>query len=227
MKKRFSLLSTFLKVNPKYRYYVFGTILVCIFLLTYFVFTRPQLDQLQKLTPEIKTLSDNLEKTQTNLRQINNYAKQVQTFKEEIQKIKGGVLTREDVPLILEKISQLATKNGIKIDQLIPYSDQEKVLFSYDQLSYFVLPISMEGRSGYHNFGRFLDALEEENLSFKIRELSMASTDDPLNHAVKLTLQPILVEETPAAPVETPDEKNKGPNKKTLDKKAPKTNKKI
>ncbi len=222
MKKNSPVLSTLSKLdqlNPKYRYYVFGGVLIFIFLITYFVFTRPQLEQLKKIIPEIKNLSHDIQKAQTNIKQRAHYEKQLGELKENIQKIKVGVLTREDVPLILEQISQLATKNGVKINQLMPQPDQEQSLFTYDQLNYFVFPIFMEARAGYHNFGRFLNALEKENLSFKIQGLSITSTEESLNHAIQLTLQSVLVEELQVKPVEDSDQQTKDSDKKDSKKK--------
>ena len=159
MKKQFSLTSVLSKINQKYHYYLFGAALVVVFLLTYFVFTRPQLNQLTKITPEIKALSSNLKKAKEDIHRRGDYESQVEGFRKNIESVKSRILVREDMPLILERVSQLAMKNGIKIDQLMPYPAEEKVLLTYDQSSYFILPIFMEARGGYHDFGRFLNEL--------------------------------------------------------------------
>ena len=224
MKKNSAVLSTLSKLdqlNPKYRYCVFGGVLIFILLITYFVFTRPQVEQLKKITPQIKTLSDDLQKAKANIQQRAHYETRLEALKDSIQKIKVGVLTREDVPLILEQISQLAAKNRVKINQLMPRPEEEKSLLAYDQLNYFVLPIFMEARAGYHDFGRFLNALEKENLSFKIQELSIISIEGSLNHAIKLTLQSILVEEIQVQPAEASGEEKTNSDQKDSKKKSP------
>ncbi|MCD4781481.1 MAG: type 4a pilus biogenesis protein PilO [Candidatus Omnitrophica bacterium] len=182
-------------IDEKNRYYLFIGVLLLIFLLDYFVFIGPQLGTLMGLSPKISILNDDIQRVENDFKRIEDYRIQVKELKETLAEIRKNIKLREDVPNILEKISFLADKNGIKIDRIMPEPDDQTEILEKDKKVYYYLPIYIEARSTYHNFGRFLSSLEQEEIFIKTSTFSLASSSNIKEHTLKLTLLTIIVED--------------------------------
>jgi len=182
-------------MEPKNWYIVFAAIIVVILALDYFLVMRPQLGTLSKMNPEIKTLSDNLKKTKDDIGKITEYKTQVQDLKGKVDQLRLRVRTKQEVPFIIEKISRIAHKNDLKIDQIMPNTADESVLLDHLERTYFDLPILIEARSTYHDFGRFINALESDDTFFKVDEFTVAAMAGSRLNTVKMTLKTIVYEE--------------------------------
>ena len=182
-------------MDPKNWYYIFGFILILIFMADYFLLLKPQLGTLAKINPEIKILSDNLKSTKNDIARITQYKDQVKEAKDGLDKLRLQVRTKHEVPFIIEKISRLAHKNDVKIDQIMPNPLEEKVLLQDTERAYYDLPIIIEARSGHHDFGRFINELEKDETFFKIDEFTVAAMTGSRLNAVKLTLKTIVYED--------------------------------
>ena len=205
-------------MDQKNWYYVFAAIIVLILIADYFLLMKPQLGTLSKMNPEIKILSDNLKRTKTDITRITQYKTQVQDLKHQVDQLRLRVRTKQEVPFIIEKISRMAHKNDFKIDQIMPNTLQENVLLEeHAERTYFDLPILIEARSTYHDFGRFINALESDDTFFKVDEFTVAAMAGSRLNAVKMTLKTIVYEETSAK-----DEKSSKDEKSPKDAKATK-----
>ena len=178
-------------MDQKNWYYILAGLLVLVFVLDYFILMKPQLGTLAKINPEIKILSDNLKRTKTDIARITEYKDQIQKLKEGVDALRLRVRTKQEVPIVLEKISRIANKNQVKVDQIMPNPLQQKVLLEGNDRTYFDLPIIIEARSGYHDFGRFINELEKDETFFKIDEFTVAAMTGSRLNAVKLTLKKI------------------------------------
>ena len=59
----------------------------------------------------------------------------------------------------------------------------------------FSVPIFMDANGGYHDFGRFLNQLETEEICLSVTDFSIASRQaDKSHHAIKMTLDAIIFE---------------------------------
>lgn len=184
----------FEKMDDKTLYYIFGGVLLLVFLLDYFVLMRPQLATLTKINPELKILAGDIEKAKTEITKLDQYKKEVSRLEDAIKKENEKVEPREEVPLILEHISRLANTNGVKITQIMPnVIDSEIVLENNDRV-YYSLPIDIEAKAGYHNFGRFIDTIEQGEIFLQVKKLTIASTANTKDHSIKLTLDAIVYE---------------------------------
>ena len=182
-------------MEPKNWYYVFVAIIVVILVFDYFLLMKPQLGTLSKMNPEIKVLSDNLKKAKDDIARITQYKTQVQDLKNKVDQLRLRVRTKQEVPFIIEKISRIAHKNDFKIDQIMPNMLQENVLLEHSERTYFDLPILIEARSTYHDFGRFINALESDSTFFKVDDFTVAAMPGSRLNTVKMTLKTIVYEE--------------------------------
>lgn len=170
-------------------------VILAIFLVDYVAVLQFQLKAFMSLNPKISTLSQDLKGIKDNIARMPQYEKEVKTLTEKIEKISKKVKPKGEMPLIIEDLSRVANKNGVKIDQIMPDPSAEKLLLKNKDGSYYSTPVLIEARSGYHNFGRFLNQLEIEGLFMDTPELAiMSDPAGPTEHKMKLTLNVIFFE---------------------------------
>ncbi|MCK5015391.1 MAG: type 4a pilus biogenesis protein PilO, partial [Candidatus Omnitrophica bacterium] len=169
--------SVFSKVDGKNRYFVFVGILFAVFLLDYFLLMRPQLSALKKISPEIKSVSDNIKKAKEDIKKLKIYRADLQKVSEKFAAANLKVKSRNEVSFILEYIAYVASEAGVKIDQIMPDTLSQELLTENDQRKYYDLPIYMEARSSYHNFGHFLNKIEQNDISLRIGTFSIVVTN--------------------------------------------------
>ena len=183
------------KIDEKNRHYFLIGALLFVFFLDYFILMRPQLVTLTKINPEIKMLSQDIEKTREDIQKLSFYQSEVKRLESLLAETSQKVKSKEEVSIILEQISRMANQNNVKIDQLMPFIEDQKVLLDDNKRSYYALPILVQARSGYHDLGRFLNQLEKSNLFLYVTSFSIITGEDARAHALKMNLQAIVFEE--------------------------------
>ena len=185
------------KIDEKNRYYILGGILVFIFLMDYFLVLQPQLSTLRSINPKITLLEGDLNNARDNVKKTNQYEADLVKLREQLKAIERQVISKEEVPMVLEKISRMANKFSVKIDQIMPLKGSEEIALKNKENRYLYLPILVQARSGYHNFGRFLNALETDAIFLNVTDFSFtADGNDPERHVAKLTIKIIIFEKT-------------------------------
>jgi len=187
--------SFFEKVDGNNRYYVLVGFMAFIFLLDYFVLMRPQLVALGKINPEIMAVSKKIKKAKTDMKQLDTYQSNLDTLSKKFEEANLKVKSRDEVPIILEHIANIAGETGVKIDQIMPDTLDQELLTENNQRRYYDLPIYIEARSGYHNLGKFLNKLKQNDISLRIGAFTIIATDDTRYHLVKLTFRATVYEE--------------------------------
>jgi Tfp pilus assembly protein PilO len=187
--------AVFAKVEGNNRYYVFVGILFVFFLLDYFLLMSPQLAALRKIKPEIKTLSDNIKKTKEDINKLNTYKTDLENASKKFAEANLKVKSREEISVILEYIANIANETGVKIDQIMPDTLGQELLTENNQRKYFDLPIYMEARSGYHDFGRFLNKIEQNDISLRVGTFTIVVTNDTRLHSIKMTFKATIFED--------------------------------
>ncbi|MBF0478674.1 MAG: type 4a pilus biogenesis protein PilO [Candidatus Omnitrophica bacterium] len=179
-------------MDEKTRYYIFGGILLLVFLLCYFIFIHPQLASLSKISPELDLVREDIKKLKNDRQQINQYKKQVADLTKDTEKLSLRIRPKEEVSVVIESISHLANKYNVKLDQINPnLSDQQKIMDSQGK-SYYRLPILIDGRSGYHDFGRFLNALEMSDIYIEVQKYSIFPSEIQRLQKVTITLNAVV-----------------------------------
>ena len=187
--------SVFEKIDGNNRYYVLVGFMVLFFLLDYFVLMSPQLSALGKINPEIRAVSDKIKKVKADTKRLGTYQNDLEKLSEKFKEANLKVKSRDEVPIILEYIANIAGDTGIKIDQIMPDSLDQELLTEAGQRKYYDLPIYLEARSGYHSLGRFLNKLSQGDISLRIGAFTIVATNDTRYHLVKLTFRATVYEE--------------------------------
>ena len=185
------------KVNEQNRNYILIGIFVCIFVVDYFAITMWQVRALSTLNPKVSTLSKDLKQAQVDIKNVNQYRAQGNQLKNRMSTVGAAILSKEEIPVILDSISSLAKEFNVKINQVAPLKEEQKLVLSNSEGQYFVIPISVRAKASYHNLGRFFNAIESNDIFMSISDFSIASTnDDPLRHQVSLTIRTFVNEKT-------------------------------
>ena len=187
--------SVFSKVDSKNRYYVFVGILFAVFLLDYFLLMSPQLSALRKINPEIKAVSENIKKAKEDIKKLNTYRADLEEASKKFTEANLKVKSRSEVSFILEHIAHVASETGVKIDQIMPDTLSQELLTENNQRKYFDIPIYMEARSSYHNFGHFFNKVEQNDISLRVGTFSIVVTNDTRHHAIKVTFKATIFED--------------------------------
>src|SRR3989338_4757179 len=183
------------QINDKNRNYILGGILFAIFFVYYFVIMQPQLMTLRSLSPEITILSQDLKKAKDDIEKLHVYQRQVNQLQQKISLLGERIKSKEEVPVILERISNLANQYHIRVAQITPMLDTQELLMKGKEGNYFSLPIMIEARSNYHDFGRFLNDIESDSISLTVEKFSiLANAQDTLKHEIKLTVNAVVLE---------------------------------
>ncbi len=181
-------------LDDKSRYYLFGFVLLSVFILDYFAFMSPQLAALRKITPQISITKSDIETLKHDQKSLPEYRLEIDALKEKVDIAQIKVRSRNEVPLILEAISNTASKNKIRIDEIMPKPDDQVKLIGDNDRQYYSLPIVLEAKSSYHDFGRFLNQVEQGNIFLTVKDFTIRNLPDSKMNSIKLTLLAIVYE---------------------------------
>jgi len=203
-------------LDEKSRYYVLGGILLFIFLLDYFIIMQPQLKTLMTLNPKIAILARDFKKAKEDIPRYSHYEEQVNKLRE--KKLSSGtkILLKEEISLILENISLIANKVGVRINQIMPIKDSQQLVLSNEDGQYYTLPILVDAKGGYHGIGRFFYQIENDPIFMSITDFDItANSSDPLHHSTRITIKAYVLEKGGAVDPKAKDLKVKEPKPKT------------
>lgn len=181
-------------LEKKYLNYFLGGALVFVFLLDYLILMRPQLGALMKVSPKIKLLSEQIQQTKEDFKKLNFYRKEVEVLEGQLITLREGLKAKAEIPLILERVSRIANNNHVRIDQLIPNMTIQDKLLENNKYLYFSLPIFVEGKAGYHDFARFINQLEQDDIFFDVKLFTVTAGQSTKKHNIRLTLNTIIEE---------------------------------
>ena len=185
------------RINEKNPYYSIIGFLVIVFLLDYFLVMQFQLKMLNSLNTKLMTLSTDLEKSEVDIQRFSAYQNQLNKLKNNFEKLDQKIKGKEDLPLIMENISRLANKHGIRIEQIMPNTAQSKSVLKNIDGEYHSIPISVQAKGEYHDFGRFINQLENEEVFMLIPEFSIVGGQGRAsNQSIKMKIQAIVFEKT-------------------------------
>ncbi|MFH1442386.1 MAG: type 4a pilus biogenesis protein PilO [Candidatus Omnitrophota bacterium] len=124
-----------------------------VFYADYSVIVKLQSNSINSLKPKISKLKkdlDNLEREITNVKNLKTNQAQPVKSKE--------VISEEQLPLLIEDISNTANKNNVKILQIKPFKEKEANNASSGNFSRYNITLDLVG--DYHGIGKFINDLE-------------------------------------------------------------------
>lgn len=183
------------KINEKNPYYLIIGVLVFFLLMDYFLFMRFQLGVLRTLGPKRSEIADGFRQFETNRARVDKYRKDVVLLDKKLVALEGRIRTIEQIPAILEELSRAANRNKIFVEQILPDTNLGDPVLKNTDGQYYLMSVVIEAKSGYHNFGRFLNELEETGALMKISQVNISSNvANPRQHQIKLEVRAVIFE---------------------------------
>ena len=156
------------------------------------LFLLPQLNAWSQNRSKTGALKQKLDQTHGALAQLPNIEKELIRLRNQYELPAVTPPPEEQLPELLEMIAQaartsqvnlLSVKPGGKLNQLSP-----------GPTGYLELPIEVEALAGYHQFGKFLDILENSENLVRVQKLRLQSDpSDLFRHQTTLVMQAYLL----------------------------------
>ena len=183
------------KVNDKNPWIVVFVAIGLILAIYYVVFLQGKLKELTEITTTIDNSRQALDVTKNDIQRYVQYQEELKNLQRKLETLSKKIKSKEEIPGALQNLSQLSSKNGVKIEQLMPDTDRGKVLLKNNEGKFVAVPVIIGAKSTYHNFGRFLNALERQGIFSGVADFGlMVNPDDSNQHLVKLVLNIIIYE---------------------------------
>lgn len=164
-------------------------VIVCVFIIyadLNFIF-RMQLNNLKALSPKISQLKKDIAALNKGLIEIKGLKKQPLP-KTGVKRI----ISEDKIPDLLEFISETANTNNVRIMQVKPVKEARavdgKTVAVAGKLSAFFIEMSL--KSGYHNLGAFINALENAEDFLAVQDIKVSrDKSDYMRQDISLVLK--------------------------------------
>ncbi len=184
------------KMNEKNPFMVIAGVFTVILVVFYLFPLQFQIKTLQTVNPKIEELTNDVTETKNNILRVNQYKKEVANLESKYENLQRRIKQKEDIPFLLENISRIADKHGVRIEQIMPQTAIDEPLLENDEGKYFSIPIIIEAQSGFHNFGMFLNQLEREGVFLRLTDYSIQTgIDDPHLCLINLSIELVVFED--------------------------------
>jgi type IV pilus assembly protein PilO len=170
-------------------------VILLVFALDYFLILRHQIGALTKINPEIETLRTNIERASNQVARLPNYQDQLDALTLDVGDLRKTFLSKDQISLLLEDISLLADKHHLNIEAVLPKTIEMESVLEYETTRYLELPVFIEANGGYHDFGRWLNALEKIEPIWRMDSFTIVSTGNAKVHRIQLAINAIVTEE--------------------------------
>lgn len=178
-------------ITEKNRYYFIGGVLFVISLMAILF----QFKILMSLNPKIASLSKELKQAQENISRLGQFEQEADRLNSARHDMDARILSKEQIPAILENIAVIAKDFKIKINQLVPLRESQDSVLKMDEGQYFSFPILVHARGSYHDIGRFFDRLEKDAILMNIVDFDVtANNENAAQHSLNMIIQVFLKE---------------------------------
>lgn len=182
-------------VNEKNPYYLVIGFLVFVLALDYFLIMQFQLGVIRKLGPKIIEVKDGFEQFETNKARVGKYKKDIEKLDIQLAGLDERIRTTAEIPGVLEELSRIANRNKIYVEQILPDTNLGDPVLKNAEGKYYLLPVVVDAKSGYHDFGRFLNELEGKGALMEIDQMMISSNrENPRMHRIRLAIQTVIFE---------------------------------
>ena len=189
------ILEYFNNLNDQARYAILAGVVFLIILLEVILLVLPQIGSIARVNDQITKLSEDTQQVLVDRARINLLRKNLQEGRDQSAFLSHKMRSMQEVPGILSTISSIANEYGVKIDQLVPEKNLQEALKVEAGSKYYALPVVIKARCGYHNFGHFINKLENEDLFFITSDFIIQNDGKATNtHLFSLTIKIILVD---------------------------------
>lgn len=185
----------FAKINQQNPFLVVWISVGVILVVFYLVFFQTKLKEMTALGAEIGNLAQSLDQTKADLQRIDQYNQELGNLRDKIENFNKRVRSKDEMPAAFEKLSRFAAEHGVKIEQMMPDEPRSEIVLSNAEGNFVGIPVVIGARGSYHDFGRFINKLEEAGIFVGVYDFGiMSNPEDSNRHLIKLVLRLVIFE---------------------------------
>ncbi len=171
---------------------ILGFIILVIF---FFLVIMPFLRKLKLLAEDEKAFLVKLGKAKTAVEDKEKLYGEVSQIQKSIKYFEKRLPKNTDTPQILEDLIMIGKATNITFVSIAP-QEIEKINVSEEGDKYYLgIPIRLQLKAGFHDFGRFVNKIENSERFMKIADISINSNPrDIKKHNINLTVSAFALE---------------------------------
>jgi len=152
---------------------------------------KPSIANLKKINPRLIELTENIRRAESEIMRQAAIEDRVKDLKSGIEGYEIVLSSEEELPSLLEELSEKAHESNVKIIGIKP----KKIVNvgSRQKTPYREIPISIKAKCGYHQLGDFIARLEGADRLFVISDIEIAGVlQTPRRHNITLIVSTFL-----------------------------------
>ncbi|HTL70431.1 MAG TPA: hypothetical protein VL404_03975 [Candidatus Eisenbacteria bacterium] len=183
-------------MNAREKTMIIGFAALLVIALDYWVLIRPITQVFGTTLPELAGVESQAEGLRADKRNKDLIGRSWEETHQDLLKREKSFIAPDELPRLLENLSELAQNSGVKILTLIPVEIAPSAAAGDSR--YRKAAIRLSAMAGTHEFGRFLANLEGGTTYFRVTNLSIKDTPDLRRHQMELDLELYTYGSTPA-----------------------------
>jgi len=146
---------------------------------------KPQLIMVMNAVVSRNKAGRDLKNAEEKIAKVTGYKIELASYEEKVKKYEKILPAEQEIPGLLENLSNMARSSGVKIVEITPAMPKDGAFQKGD--IYQEMPILITARSGYHELGCFLSSLECSDRFMKVVDIAIRSDKaSPKKHNVEL-----------------------------------------
>jgi len=157
----------------------------------FYFFLRPSMTKLFGLIPKIGERKASIKSVQDDLFHEARLNSRVEALHEKLGGYEKRLSREKEIPMLLESLSEIAKKSGVKILGITPGAGALKTQGAADkgESVYQEVPIAISAQSGYHELGVFINRLENDQRYMQISDMKITSArSNPRKHNMEFVV---------------------------------------
>ena len=177
---------------------VYLGIFFALVLFYFFIFLKPSIAKLLNLVPEARRLKAEIAQTKDDLEHKNRLMLKIKALEGSRAAYEKGFSREKEIPILLENLSRTAKNSHVKIIGIRPIdapglSARKR---KADNKVYQEVPIAVTAQSGYHELGKFINALENDKRFMQISDIKIkGNASSPKRHDIEFIVYAYTLEE--------------------------------
>ena len=183
------------ELDARHLYMILFGVMLLFALADFALVMRAQLGLVGSLDTKIVGLKKDIEDLSTNKQRLELFNTQLDLARLARKNFAAMVHRKDEVPEVLNRISNIANEVGVKIDQLTPQALGADPLVQNEDGKYYPMNISVRVSAGFHQLGRFLNRLERERVFWLLENLTIeADPKDIQRQDAKVNMKILILE---------------------------------
>ena len=177
---------------------VVGLLAVLVLWVYYAYILTPLVQRVWQVGGEARTLRGQLRAIEQAIVQEPQLRQQHRQLADEVEKLRTTLPSEEELPAVIERLSDLASQTGVKLQLITPQRSLQgrgtgvgptPSSPTTSPVIYTEIPIDMEALAGFHQLGTFLSRIELGEQPMQLRSLHISQDAKMLRrHVVEMTL---------------------------------------